>query len=263
MEISSRKNPLIKEYRSLMTDRKSRRESGFFPVEGSKLCEEAVKSGAELGKNAFVTQNAVKKYPEVVSLLEERCSIITITEDIAEYISDTKSPQGIFIIVKSLDKILNLSTINSSANFLILENLQDMGNVGTIIRSCDAFRIDGIIMTKDCADPFSPKTVRSTMGSLFRVPVYFSETEEAIKLLQEGDFTVYAALLDKDARKLGEEKLTAKTAIVIGNEGNGVTEKTAALCDKSLYIPMDSAESLNASVAASIIAWEISKSRNV
>jgi TrmH family RNA methyltransferase len=136
-----------------------------------------------------------------------------------------------------------------------------MGNVGTIIRSCDAFKIDGIIMSPDCADPFSPKTIRSTMGSLFRVPVYFSDMENAIKLLKENNFTVYAALLDKNAKKLGEEALTAKTAIVIGNEGNGVTEKTAALCDKALYIPMDNAESLNASVAASIIAWEISKNR--
>lgn len=262
MEISSRKNPLIKQYRSLISDRKARRESGFFPIEGSKLCEEAIKSGAELGKNAFVTDSAIKKYPAVVSQLEKKCSIIRIPEDIAEYISDTKSPQGIFITVKSLDKILNLSTINNSANFLILENLQDMGNVGTIIRSCDAFGIDGIIMSHDCADPFSPKTVRSTMGSLFRVPVCFSDTENAITLLKEGGFTVYAALLDKDAKKLGEERLIAKTAVVIGNEGNGVTEKTASLCDSSLFIPMDSAESLNASVAASIIAWEISKSRN-
>lgn len=262
MEISSRKNPLVKQYRSLVADRKSRRESGFFPVEGSKMCEEAIKSGAELGENAFVTDNAVKKYPKVVSLLEKKCSIIRIPEDIAEYISDTKSPQGIFITVKSLDKILNLSTINNSANFLILENLQDMGNVGTIIRSCDAFKIDGIIMSEECADPFSPKTVRSTMGSVFRVPIYFSDMGKAITMLRENNFTVYAALLDKNAKRLDEERLISKTAIVIGNEGNGITERTAALCNKALYIPMDNAESLNASVAASIIAWEISKGRN-
>ena len=261
MEISSRKNPLIKQYRSLVADRKSRRESGFFPVEGSKLCEEAMKSGAKLGENAFVTDSAVKKYPRVVSLLEEKCSIIRIPEDIAEYISDTKSPQGIFITVKSLDKILNLSTINNSANFLILENLQDMGNVGTIIRSCDAFKIDGIIMSEECADPFSPKTVRSTMGSVFRVPIYFSDMGKAITMLRDSNFTVYAALLDKNAKRLDEERLVSKTAIVIGNEGNGITERTAALCDKALYIPMDNAESLNASVAASIIALEISKNR--
>ena len=261
MEISSRKNPLIKQYRSLVADRKSRRESGFFPVEGSKLCEEAMKSGAKLGENAFVTDSAVKKYPRVVSLLEEKCSIIRIPEDIAEYISDTKSPQGIFITVKSLDKILNLSTINNSANFLILENLQDMGNVGTIIRSCDAFKIDGIIMSEECADPFSPKTVRSTMGSVFRVPIYFSDMGKAITMLRDSNFTVYAALLDKNAKRLDEERLVSKTAIVIGNEGNGITERTAALCDKALYIPMEIAESLNASVAASIIAWEISKNR--
>ena len=195
-------------------------------------------------------------------MIAEKCNIITITEDIAQYISDTKTPQGIFITVKLLDKILNLSTINNSANFLILENLQDTGNVGTIIRTCDAFKIDGIIMSTDCADPFSPKTVRSTMGSIFRVPIYFSEIDEAIAQLKDNNFTVYAALLDKKAKRLGEEPLPRKTAVVIGNEGNGVTSSTAASCGNSLYIPMDNAESLNASVAASIIAWEISKSRN-
>jgi TrmH family RNA methyltransferase len=257
MEISSRKNPLIKQYRSLVADRKSRRESGFFPVEGSKMCEEAIKSGTELGENAFVTDSAVKKYPKVVSLLEKKCSIIRIPEDIAEYISDTKSPQGIFITVKSLDKILNLSTINNSANFLILENLQDMGNVGTIIRSCDAFKIDGIIMSEECADPFSPKTVRSTMGSVFRVPIYFSDMGKAITMLRENNFTVYAALLDKNAKRLDEERLISKTAIVIGNEGNGVSEAVFSLC-KKVTIPMQgNAESLNASMAAAITMWEM------
>lgn len=262
MEISSRKNPLIKRYRNLVADRKSRREEGFFPCEGSKLCEEAVKSGCTLGENAFVTEAAMKKYPDTVKLIREKCNIVTITEDIAGYISDTKTPQGIFITVKLLDKILNLSTINNSAHFLILENLQDSGNVGTIIRTCDAFKIDGIIMSKDCADPFSPKTVRSTMGSVFRVPIYFYDMEEVITALKENNFTVYAALLDKNAKKLGEEKLPERTAVVIGNEGNGVTDSTAAICANSIYIPMESAESLNASVAASIIAWEISKGRN-
>ncbi|MBR4305674.1 MAG: RNA methyltransferase [Ruminiclostridium sp.] len=262
MEISSRKNPLIKQYCSLVSDRKSRRENGFFACEGNKLCNEAAKSGCTLGENAFVTETAAKKYPDTVKLIAEKCNIITITEDIAQYISDTKTPQGIFITVKLLDKILNLSTINNSANFLILENLQDTGNVGTIIRTCDAFKIDGIIMSTDCADPFSPKTVRSTMGSIFRVPIYFSEIDEAIAQLKDNNFTVYAALLDKKAKRLGEEPLPRKTAVVIGNEGNGVTNSTAASCGNSLYIPMDNAESLNTSVAASIIAWEISKSRN-
>ena len=153
------------------------------------------------------------------------------------------------------------STIDSSRQFIILENLQDMGNIGTIIRSCDAFSIDGVILVGDCADVFAPKTVRSAMGSLFRLPIYCCETEEAITLLQKGGFTVYSAELSDRSVKLGEEKLPEKTAVVIGNEGNGVTDTVKNLCDKSLFIPISSAESLNASVAASVIAWELSKSR--
>ena len=99
--------------------------------------------------------------------------MIQITEEVADSISDTKSPQGIFITVRHLDKILNLSTIDSSRQFIILENLQDMGNIGTIIRSCDAFSIDGVILVGDCADVFAPKTVRSdhafAKGRIYRV----------------------------------------------------------------------------------------------
>lgn len=261
MEITSKQNSYIKEYRKLVEQRKYRRQSGFFPCEGAKLAVEAVKSGCTLGENAYYTAAASEKYPECISLLQEHCKMIQITEEVADSISDTKSPQGIFITVRHLDKILNLSTIDNSKQFIILENLQDMGNIGTIIRSCDAFSIDGVILVGDCADVFAPKTVRSAMGSLFRLPIYCCETEEAITLLQNGGFTVYSAELSDRSVKLGEEKLHEKTAVVIGNEGNGVTDTVKSLCDKSLFIPISSAESLNASVAASVIAWELSKSR--
>lgn len=261
MEITSKQNSYIKEYRKLVEQRKYRRQSGFFPCEGVKLAVEAVRSGCTLGENAYYTAAAAEKYPECIRLLQEHCKMIQITEEVADSISDTKSPQGIFITVRHLDKILNLSTIDSSRQFIILENLQDMGNIGTIIRSCDAFSIDGVILVGDCADVFAPKTVRSAMGSLFRLPIYCCETEEAITLLQKCGFTVYSAELSDRAVKLGEEKLPEKTAVVIGNEGNGVTDTVKNLCDKSLFIPISSAESLNASVAASVIAWELSKSR--
>jgi TrmH family RNA methyltransferase len=254
MEITSKQNTYIKEYRKLTEQRKYRRQTGYFVCEGAKLAVEAVKSGCALGENAYFTAAAAEKYPECISLLRESCKMVQISEEVADSISDTKSPQGIFITVRHLDKILNLSTIDSSRQFIILENLQDMGNIGTIIRSCDAFSIDGVILAGDCADVFAPKTVRSAMGSLFRLPIYCCDTEEAITLLQKGGFTVYSV-------KLGEEKLPQKTAVVIGNEGNGVSDTVKKLCDKSLFIPISSAESLNASVAASVIAWEMSKVR--
>lgn len=261
MEITSKQNSYIKEYRKLVEQRKYRRQSGFFPCEGAKLAVEAVKSGCTLGEYAFVTAAAAEKYPECINLLHNGCKLLQISEDVASSISDTKSPQGIFITVRHLDKILNLSTIDNSKQFIILENLQDMGNIGTIVRSCDAFSIDGVILVGDCADVFAPKTVRSAMGSLFRLPIYCCDTEEAITLLQKGGFTVYSAELSDRSVKLGEEKFPEKTAVVIGNEGNGVTDTVKRLCDKSLFIPISSAESLNASVAASVIAWQLSQSR--
>ena len=237
MEITSKQNTYIKEYRKLTEQRKYRRQTGYFVCEGAKLAVEAVKSGCALGENAYYTAAAAEKYPECISLLRESCKMIQISEEVADSISDTKSPQGIFITVRHLDKILNLSTIDSSRQFIILENLQD------------------------CADVFAPKTVRSAMGSLFRLPIYCCDTEEAITLLQKGGFTVYSAELSDRSVKLGEEKLPQKTAVVIGNEGNGVSDTVKKLCDKSLFIPISSAESLNASVAASVIAWEMSKVR--
>ena len=127
MEITSKQNTYIKEYRKLTEQRKYRRQTGYFVCEGAKLAVEAVKSGCALGENAYYTAAAAEKYPECISLLRKSCKMIQISEEVADSISDTKSPQGIFITVRHLDKILNLSTIDSSRQFIILENLQDMG----------------------------------------------------------------------------------------------------------------------------------------
>lgn len=260
MLISSRQNPMIKQYRKLCGSRRDRKEQGYFPCEGIKLVSEALKSEVTLGENAFITESAAAKYPDIFEKLSLKCNLYTVTEDISEYISDTKSPQGVFITVKSLDKILILSTIYNSRSFILLDNLQDMGNIGTIIRTCDAFGIDGIIASPDTADIFSAKVSRSTMGSVFRVPVYISDLTQAISLLKEGGFTVYSAELNRSAETLGGFAFPEKSAVVIGNEGNGVSGEISAACDKSLFIPMNTAESLNAAVAASIIAWEMQKS---
>ena len=245
MEITSRSNPLIKRYRLLSQDKKARREAKMFVAEGERLTREAL-SCADAGDLAFYTVRAMQKYPDTVALLKEKFNAAVISEDIAEYISDTKTPQGIFITVRYLDKILNL---------------QDSGNIGTVIRTCDALGIDGVIMSPDCADIYAPKTVRSTMGSLFRVPVFVDTPENAAKVLAEAGFTLYAAVLDSTARPLGNAQFAEKSAVFIGNEGNGLSKDTVNMCGEKIYIPMRSAESLNASVAAAIISWEMNKNR--
>lgn len=260
MEITSRKNQLVKYYKSLINERKARRENGSFVAEGHKICEEAVKSGLAV-KSVLATKAALAKYAETAEIVSRRCEIVVINDDISEYISDTKTPQGFFAEVKTLDKPLNSVTIRNSTRFLILDSLQDAGNIGTIIRTGDALGIDGVILTEECADIYSPKVIRGTMGSLFRLPCYIGRAEELIPMLKAEGFSVYGAMLDKSATPLNRLSFSEKSAVVIGNEGSGICEKVQKLCTQSVYIPIENAESLNAAVAASILCWEMQKQK--
>lgn len=258
MEITSRKNPLVLRLRTLVREKKARIESKEFVIEGQKLTAEAVKSGLEI-TGAYATKNAIEKYPDTIKIIAEKCPIVTINSDLSEYISDTKTPQGLFVTAKILDKIFNSDKIEEYRKIIVLDNLQDTGNVGTIIRTADALGIDAVLISGDTADIYSPKVIRGAMGSLFRLPCYVLDLCEALPILKDKGFDVYAAILDKDAQTLDKIKFGAKTAAVIGNEGNGISENTLEHCNKKLYIPIKNAESLNAGVAASIICWEMSK----
>ncbi len=258
MEITSRKNPAIQRLRLLTRDKKARAEAGEFVIEGYKLCSEAVASGLEITE-AYATRAALQKYSDAAKALEGICTVTVISDEISEYISDTRSPQGIFAVAKSLDKIFDSVKIKEYRKIVVLDNLQDTGNVGTIIRTADALGIDAVIVSKDTADIYSPKVVRGAMGSLFRLPCFVCELAQALGLLKDEGFDIYAAILDPTAQQLQDIKFNEKSAAVIGNEGNGISENTLAYCNKKLYIPISNAESLNAGVAASIICWEMAK----
>lgn len=258
MNISSRKNHLVTHFRNLVRDRSYREECGEFPVEGARLCLEALNCGLEI-TSFLVTENARIKYPEIVSAISEEFTPDIINDDISAYISDTKSPQGVFITAKMLDKPAVMGKIEKDGRYIILDGLQDTGNIGTIIRTCDALGINGVILSSDCADIYSPKIVRSAMGSLFRLSVMRTELIGTIELLKQSGFKVYAAVLDEAAKSISEISLGAGTAVVIGNEGNGVSERVINAAENKLYIPINNAESLNAAVAASIISWEMTR----
>ncbi len=258
MNITSRKNSKVLLYRNLLRERSERNSHGMFVSEGFKLCTEAIKSGLVI-KSAFFTKKARENYPEFYSEVEKLTEIDEISEDLSGYVSDTKSPQGIFIAFSLLDKIINLDTIYSCTRLIILERLQDPGNIGTIIRSADAFGIDAVIISEECADVNSPKILRSAMGSAFRLPIYRMSIEELLPLLKENGFATYAAMLDDKAERLGEVHFPEKAAVIIGNEGNGISPQTAEMCTNKLYVPIKNAESLNAATAASIIMYEIKK----
>ena len=150
MIISSRKNPAVMRFRELNKERKTREALGLFNIEGVRLCCEAVRSGVET-VSAFVTETAAEKYPDAYRELCEACSPELITDDIGSYISDTKSPQGMFITAKKLDNSAKMCTIECGS-LILLDGLQDSGNIGTIIRTCDALGIGGVVLTPDCAD---------------------------------------------------------------------------------------------------------------
>ena len=156
---------------------------------------------------------------------------------------------------------MKLDKIYNNGVFVCLCSLQDPGNVGTIIRTAEAFGVDAVLVTDDCPDIYSPKVLRSTMGSAFRIPVVsFEDAEYMLNALKENEYTTYAAVLEENSICLGDFSFDKKSAVLIGNEANGLLNSITEKCDYSLYIPMKgNAESLNAATAANIIMWEMSK----
>lgn len=251
--ITSRVNDAVLLIKSLMTNIKFRRETGLFAVEGDHLCGELAERSDLI--SFLYTEKAARKYPETVKKAVEKAqNAAVIAEEISQYISDTICPQGLFASAK----LFNLEIPENAKKLIVLDSVQDPGNVGTIIRAAEAFGIDGVLYSPNCADKFSPKTLRASMGSVFRVPVQLYSDAENLRGYLRG-FTAYGAMLDETAKRLGEVKFPEKTAMVIGNEGSGISPEIAALCNEKIYIPIQGAESLNAAMAASILLWELSK----
>ncbi len=259
--ITSKDNVKFKNLSLLMASKKERTTQGVFVAEGLRLVEDAVNSGL-VPVSVFATENFASKYPEKFSKISKDCEkIYLITDALAQKISDTKTPQGIFAVLTALDKNLNLDKIYNNGHFIFIVSLQDPGNVGTIIRTAEAMGLDGVIMTSDSPDVFSPKVLRSTMGSAFRIPIAVCDNViETIELLHKNGFTTYAAALDENSVKLGDFRFPEKSVVLIGNEANGLKSEVVDCCRQTLMIPMKgNAESLNAASAANMIMWVMSK----
>lgn len=253
--ISSRKNKNVGFMRQLLRERSERKKSGLFAAEGDHLCGELAQLSAFGEVSLFLyTEKAADKYSDTVKKLCAVCrDSFCISDELGEYISDTKSSQGLFAAAVMKQRQLP----ENARRIAVLDGVQDPGNVGTIIRTAEALGFDGVVTVGACADVYSPKVLRSSMGSVLRMPI---EEVSADTLRQRlSGFAVYAAMLDDKAAKLGEERFPERTAVVIGSEGKGVSDDIATLCDKKLYIPISGAESLNAAIAAAVIMWEISK----
>jgi TrmH family RNA methyltransferase len=250
--ITSRTNPLMVRLRKLKSRRAARREEGVFLCEGPKMLAEALRWNAQIETVVYAQGTRLPELPDQTRVVE-------VPEDLLRSVADTETPQGVVFLCKG--NSLTLPAALSGTRYLVLDGVQDPGNVGTIWRSADAFGADGLILCSGCADPWNPKTVRATMGAVFRLPVYECEMDPLAAALKERKIPLYATALRSDTEDLRKVKLD-RAAVVIGSEGRGVSEETLALCEKTLKIPMtERCESLNAAVAASVVLWEMARDK--
>ncbi len=258
--ISSRTNPLIIRMAKL-ADKKHRDEEGLFPIEGIKLFEELLKSGIT-PCYAFATE----KTAELLKLLPESVKCYLVSDSVYEKITCEKSPQGIFCAIKYLDNLHKFDTIYSGifpSSVFCLDSIRDPGNLGTVVRSARAFGIDTLILSSDCADIYSPKTMRASMGALFTVKTLRTrDLSSTIGRMRDMGYRTYAATLDEKATRLPSLAVDSTACFVVGNEGHGLSPNVVEACGNTVYIPMmGECESLNASIAASLLMWEIFKSQ--
>lgn len=256
IRIESRENALIKRLVRLSSDRKFRRESGEMVCEGAKMLAEALGSGvavyAVLVADDAAISSAVLHDAEATGAKLYSCPTALI-----EKVSNVKTPQG--VVFSCARPVIQLDALAGARRLLVLEGLQDPGNLGTILRTADAFALDGVVLCEGCVDPTSPKVVRATMGAAFRMPTVAATLEQTAAFLQQQQLPLYATALRGDSVPITRVDLR-RAAVLIGNEGRGITKKAAEMSDTCIIIPMEGrAESLNASVAASIIMYEMSR----
>ena len=245
--ITSRTNPLMTHIRKLGSSRSYRRETGEYIGDGVKLLEEAVKWGAPITAVVCTEQVDLPALPEGVRVVE-------VPGDVMRSISPMEAPQGALFTAKLPDEML--PTTLSGKRYIALEGVQDPGNVGTILRTADAYEADGVILLSGCADLYNPKTVRSAMGALFRIKAWSCTLDELCPVLKNAGLPLLGAALRSDTVDAREADLK-RAVMLIGSEGRGLSEAALAACDKTIRIPMGArCESLNAAIAAATLLWE-------
>ena len=263
-EITSTANKQIKNVVLLQKKAKERKRQGCFVAEGQKLLRE---TPAELLREVYISESfPIQRDALPGELLEDwrqkgGC-VITVSEAVFSHMSDTQTPQGILAVVKMPEYTLDEILRKRPAHLLLTEGIQDPGNLGTMFRTGEGAGVTGILMSRETVDLFHPKTVRSTMGSIYRVPFLVVENwAETLETLREQGICLYAAHL-RGQKDYDQFDFTRDTGFLIGNEGNGLTEATASLADEYLRIPMEGRlESLNAAMAAGILMYETYRQR--
>lgn len=251
----SKDNRLVKQALKLK-QKKYREEEGKFIIEGIRFVEEGIKEGAV---EYVLYSTKLQETRGSERILKSSADIYEVTSDVINELSDTENPQGVVAVVKKR----NWSPEDIKNDFvLIADGIQDPGNMGTIIRTCDAAGVGGIVIIKGTVDIYNPKTLRSTMGSIFHIPILlYNDFESLADELKGKGYNIYAASLDTE-NFLYDCDFKAKTAFVIGNEANGIPKEHMDLCTHKIKIPiLGSAESLNAAVAGAVVIYEAVRQR--
>ena len=242
--ITSRKNPLLQQVRRLLTSRKDRVKEGLFVADGTKLLAEAVRWWPGL-ETVILSDGVQAAVPEHVRL-------VRVPEDVMASISPMQSPQGALFVCRLPEKM----TFIPKPGMLLLDGIQDPGNIGTILRTADALDVP-VALLEGCADPYSHKVVRSSMGAVFRTPVVQTDWETARAACCQAEIPVAVTALSDRAQDLRDAQLCSM-AVVIGSEGQGVRQQILENAQRELIIPMNPhCESLNAAIAAAIVMWQM------
>lgn len=261
--LTSSSNRLIKDIKSLHKKKDRWNKKEFF-IEGVRSIEQCIKSGSKIKKIFYSSELLNEDGDKLLrNLSSDDYEIYEVTKSIFKEISDTDNPQGMLAVV-SFNEYKLEDILKSDNFFIVLDRVQDPGNLGTIIRTADAFGANGVIVTSGCVDVYNPKTIRSTMGSIFQIPiVHISDITDAISLLKRRGIITVSSSLDTD-KYLFDIDFKVDLALVIGNEANGISREVIEMSDELVKIPMTgSAESLNAAIASGVIMYEVLRQRKM
>lgn len=254
--IKSRENSLIKLISLLQTSASARKEKRLFVLEGLRLCSDAAENGIRFDK-LIVSFSAAEKYGGAAeTFASNACECIKVPDSLFSKISDTKSPQGIIAVCRLPEK--RNAVIRPDGRYVALENISDPSNLGAVSRTAEALGADGLILSAGGCDPYSPKVLRASMGTVLRLPVFIFE--DFASGISSSGLLSYACVVDSAAESISGACFTGGCVIIIGNEANGISEEMKAAADRLVTIPMTGrAESLNAAAAAAIAVWEMMK----
>lgn len=259
--ITSNSNAKVKQLLLWQKKRKAREEAGIYLVEGLRMFVEAPEAKV---REVYVSETFYQKRNAELNLDRWGRKLEILSDSVFAHVSDTKTPQGVLVVMEQMNYSLEAMMKEQSPLLMVLDNLQDPGNLGTILRAGEAAGVTGVIMSSDTVDIYNPKVIRSTMGSIYRMPfVYVEDLPSTIGTLNASGIHTYAAHL-KGTHSYEVDDYKAGTAFLIGNEGNGLRDEVADMAEIYIKIPMcGEVESLNAAIASTVLMFEAARQRRV